>query len=66
MKNIKVNDIIIVLKDKDFICPVQHVKKGIIGRVCDVIEENNEVGYIVEIDYDIFDFEEDEIDIIHL
>ncbi len=66
MKNIKINDIVIVLKDKDFTCPVQHVIKGSKGRVCEVIEKNNKIGYIVEIDYDVFDFEEDEIDIIHL
>ncbi len=65
MKNIKINDIVIVLKDKNFICPVQHVKKDSIGRVCEVIKEGNSVGYLVEIDDDVFDFEDDEIEVIH-
>lgn len=64
MKNIKINDIVIVLKDKDFICPVEHVKKGSLGRVCEVITKDDSAGYIVEIDYDIYDFEEDEIEVI--
>ncbi len=66
MKNIEINDIVIVLKDKDFTCPVQHVKKGSKGRVCEVIEKNNKIGYIVEIDFDIFDFKEGEIEVINL
>ena len=64
MKNIKINDIVIILKDKDFICPIEHVKKGSLGRVCEVIAKDDSVGYIVEIDYDIYDFREDEIEVI--
>lgn len=27
MKNININDTVRILKDKDFVCPVEHVKK---------------------------------------
>ena len=64
MKNIKINDIVIILKDKDFICPIEHVKKSSLGRVCEVIAKDDSVGNIVEIDYDIYDFGEDEIEVI--
>lgn len=64
MKNIKINDIVKILKDKDFICPAEHVKKGSLGRVCEIIKQDDSVGYLVEIDYDIFDFEEDEIEVL--
>ena len=66
MKNIKINDIVIILKDKDFICPVEHVKKGSIGYVVDIIKKGNLTGYIVEIDYEIYDFQADEIEVIKL
>ena len=66
MKKIKINDIVIVLKDKDFICPVEHVKKCSIGSVVDIIRKGNLTGYIVEIDYEIYDFQADEIEVIKL
>ena len=66
MKNIKLYDYVIVLKDKDFITPTLHVKKGSIGSVVYIVNENNQVGYIVEIDNQVYGFEEDEIEVIKL
>lgn len=66
MKNIKLYDYVIVLKDKDFICPTLHVKKGSIGTVVYITTQDNETGYIVEIDNQVYGFEEDEIDVIKL
>ena len=65
MKNIKINDTVIVLKDTDFICPVEHVKKDTIGSVVDIIKKGDSTGYVVEINYEIYVFEEDEIEVIH-
>ena len=64
MKNIKLYDVVKVLVDKNFICPVEHVKKGFIGTVVDICKKNDKTGYIVEIDNDVYDFEEDEIEVI--
>ena len=54
MKNIKLYDYVIILKDKDFITPTLHVKKGSIGSVVYIVNENNQVGYIVEIDNQVY------------
>lgn len=66
MKNIKINDIVKTLKDKDFFCPVEHIKKGSIGSVVDIIKKGDLTGYIVEIDYEVYDFQADEIEVIKL
>ena len=64
MKNIKLYDVVKVLVDKNFICPVERVKKGSIGSVVDISKKNDKTGYIVEIDDEVYDFEEDEIEVI--
>ena len=66
MKNININDTVRILKDKDFVCPVEHVKKDSIGSVVDIIKKGDSTGYIVEVNYEVYDFQEDEIEIIHL
>ena len=53
-----------VVKFKDFITPALHVKKWSIGPVVFIINENNKVGYIVEIDNQAYGFEEDKIEVI--
>ncbi len=64
MKKIKLFDIVKTLVDKDFICPTEHVKKDSIGTVVDICENQSKVGYIVEIDGEIYDFLENEIEVI--
>ncbi len=64
MKNITLYDVVKVLVDKTFICPVEHVKKGSVGTVVDISKKNDKTGYIVEIDDEVYDFEEDEIEVI--
>ncbi len=64
MKNIKLYDVVKVLVDKNFICPVEHVKKGSIGTIVDICKKNNKTGYIVELDDEVYDFEENEIEVI--
>lgn len=64
MKKINLYDVVKVLKDKDFICPREHVKKDSIGTVVDVCKKDNKTGYIVEIGDEVYDFEEDEIEVV--
>ena len=64
MKNIKLYDVVKVLVDKNFICPVEHVKKGSIGTIVDICKKSNKTGYIVELDDEVYDFEENEIEVI--
>lgn len=64
MKKIKLFDIVRTLVDKDFICPSEHVKKDSIGTVVEICENHGKVGYIVEIDGEIYDFLENEIEVI--
>ena len=47
-------------------CPVEHIKKDSIGSVVDIIKKGDSTGYIVEINYEVYDFQEDEIEVIHL
>lgn len=54
---IKQFDYVEVLVDKDFICPKRSVKKGSTGIVTDILEdEKGNVGYLVEIKNEIYDF----------
>lgn len=64
MEKFKLYDVVRVIKDKDFICPVERVKKGSEGTIVEICEDKGTIGYIVEIDNEVYDFLEDEIEII--
>ena len=64
MGKFKLYDVARVIKDKDFICPVEHVKKGSEGTIVEICEDKGTVGYIVEIDNEVYDFLENEIEAI--
>ena len=65
MGKFKLYDVVRVIKDKDFICPVERVKKGSEGTIVDICEDKGTIGYIVEIDNEVYDFLGDEIEIIN-
>ncbi len=62
MEKSKLHDVVRIIKDKDFICPAERVKKGSEGTIAEICEDKGTAGYIVEIDNDVFDFLEDEIE----
>ncbi len=64
MEKFKLYDVVRVIKDKDFICPVERVKKGSEGTIVEICEDKGTTGYIVEIDNEVYDFLEDEIEIV--
>ena len=64
MGKFKLYDEVRVIKDKDFICPVEHVKKGLEGTIVEICEDKGTIGYIVEINNDVYDFLENEIEVI--
>ena len=64
MGKFKLYDAVRVIEDKDFICPVECVKKGSEGTIVEICEGKGTIGYIVEIDNEVYDFLEDEIEII--
>ena len=55
MEKFKLYDVVRIIKDKDFICPAEHVK-GSEGTIVEICEDKGTVGYIVEIDNDVFVF----------
>ncbi len=62
MEEFKLYDVARIIKDKDFICTAERVKKGSEGTIAEICEDKGTAGYIVEIDNDVFDFLEDEIE----
>ena len=64
MGKFKLYDVVRVIKDKDFICPVERVKKGAEGTIVEICEDEGTIGYIVEIGNEVYDFLEDEIEAI--
>lgn len=64
MKNIELFDVVETLVDKKFICPVEYVKKGSIGTVVEICKNGNKVGYIAEINNEVYDFVEEEIEVV--
>lgn len=64
MKKIKLFDVVKTLIDKDFICPTEHIGKDSTGTVVEICESQGKVGYIIEIDGEIYDFLENEIEVI--
>ena len=64
MGKFKLYDVVRVIKDKDFICPVERVKSGTEGTIVEICEDKGTIGYIVEIDNEVYDFLENEIEVI--
>ena len=64
MEKFKLYDEVRVIKDKDFIYPVEHVKKGAEGTIVLICEKKGKIGYLVEIDSEVYDFKDDEIEVI--
>lgn len=64
MGKFKLYDVVRVIKDKDFIYPVERVKKGSEGTIVEICEAKGTIGYLVEINNEVYDFLEDEIEII--
>ena len=54
-----------IVKFKDFITPALHVKKDLLVQFF-IVNENNKVGYLVEIVNQVYRFEEDEIEVISI
>lgn len=65
MKKFELYDIVKLIKDKDFVCPREHVIKGSTGRIVDICKKGDKIGYIVEINDNVYDFFEDEIELIN-
>ena len=54
-----------VKQDKSFITPKRFVKKGSKGYVVDIVKNSKgSIGYLVEIDNEVYDFKEEELQII--
>ncbi len=64
MEKFKLYDAVRVIKNKDFICPAEHMKKGSEGTIVEICEDKGTVSYLVEIDNDVYDFLENEIEAI--
>ncbi len=65
MGKFKLYDEVRVTKDKDFIRPVERVKKGSEGTIVEICEDEGTIGYLVEIDNEVYDFLENEIEVIN-
>jgi hypothetical protein len=64
MEKFKLYDEVRAIKDKDFICPVERVKKGAEGTIVLICEKKGKIGYLVEINNEVYDFKDDEIEVI--
>ena len=62
MGKFKMYDAVRATKDKDFIHPVEHVEKSSEGTIFLICEAKGTIGYLVEIDNEVYDFKEDEIE----
>lgn len=51
----KLYDVVRIIEDKDFICPVEHMKKGSEGTIVEICEDEEVVSYIVEIGNEVYD-----------
>ena len=63
MRKPKLYDIVRITKDKDFLCPVERVKEGAEGTIVMICEAHGKTGYLVEIENEVYDFQEDEFEI---
>ncbi len=65
MQKLKLYGNVKLIEDKDFICPKERVIKGTVGKIVDICKKGDKMGYIVEINDNVYDFFEDEIELIN-
>lgn len=64
---IKEFDYVVVVADKTFLSPKCIVRKGSTGIVTDILKDDKgNIGFLVEIDNEVYDFEENEIEVVKL